>query len=176
MGVIMTVFLGALGSVLASLLIIYFLYNIRPKISISPLIACSSKEKGDTTFKIKVINKTTRKVIDLKGELTLVKPINRPEGIGKSLTNIPLKTESLLELSECGVSDEFSDFAFHFMTTCDLHKVWGDDAGEYLRFRIKASDSLSNHTCVFTKVYHNKSTCIVNGISSKGDTLEVAVY
>jgi len=176
MELVSSILIGILGSVVASIIIIYSMYNVRPKISISKEIAYGKNDDGDTTFKIKVINESKRNAIDLSAELFLVRPFNLPDGVGNNLTSLPLKTPSIMELLENGKVDRSGDFNFNFITYEDLKKLWGDNGGKYLLFRIKATNSLSNHTSVFSQVYYKQESSLVHGCHKDGNSMIIVKY
>ncbi|HFG2217080.1 TPA: hypothetical protein ACGF9Q_003459 [Vibrio cholerae] len=176
MDIIIGILVGVLGSVLASVIIIFSMFNIKPNISISPEIAYGKNKDGKTTYKIKVKNNSRRSVIDISAELHLLRPFNTPNGIGRDSTLINMRKSGVMKLAPRGVSDHGEDFAFRFLTEEPLHDLWEDKDGSFLRFRLRATDSVSNHVSVFTAHYYKKEKCLKYGAHESGDALLVIPY
>jgi len=173
MEILIAITLGILGSIIASFIMIFMMFNIKPKISISPEIAWGKNNDGITTYKIKVVNNSKRPVIDLQAELQIVRLFNTPTGISKDSLNIPLRKAQVMMLSSYGKSNHSDDFSFRFLTEEPLMDKWEDKNGSFLRFHLRATDSLSGHTSVISKLYYMKSASLIHGIHEDGRSLSV---
>jgi len=152
------VVIGVLSSVIASLIFLSFLTRIRPKLEISDQIAKGkSLTTEDIIYKIKVINKTRRPIINVKAQLHLVTPIVVPGGILLKSKEIPLKRSEVMYIEKFGPNDEQAKYAFRFTTYEKIEDIWKDDRQSFLRFRIIATDSISGFTKAFSKDYHTKN-------------------
>ena len=103
MDYLLAVIIGVLSSFVASLIFLLFLTRIRPNILISDKIA---KNDGSITsgdyYRIKVINKTPRSIINVKAELKLVSLIAIPGGVMEMYKTIPLKA-SVKSILKCRI-------------------------------------------------------------------------
>lgn len=176
MEILAAILLGVLGSVIASIIIIYAMFKIRPNISISPEIAYGKNKEGITTYKIKVKNNSKRPAIDVKAELLFIRPFNTPNGVGKDSKSIQLRKAQVMKLASHGESNHGEDYTFRFLTEEPLNDIWEDKNGNFLRFRIQATDSLSNHVSVFTQLYYKKASSLKHGAHESGDTLSIVPY
>jgi len=170
---LLSVIIGILSSVIASIIFLTFLTRVRPKIEISNQIAKGkSLTTGDIIYRIKVINKTRHSIINIKAQLHLVTPIVVPGGILLKTKEIPLKRSEVMCLEKFDPKDEQAKYAFRFVTYEDIEKSWSDDKRSFLRFRIVATDSISGFSKVFTKDYHTKSL-IKEGEFEYGASMEI---
>jgi len=165
--------IGIISSFTASSLFISALYLIRPRIEISPYIAVSINSDGKKTYKIKIVNRRNRKVINIRAELHLIRIYNKPDGKGTDAIKIELKRNEVLCLAPYNKANDALAFEFRFITYEDLNEFWEDINGKHIRFQISATDSFSNFTKVFTKLYHKKSYSIKEGTHLSGGSLDV---
>jgi hypothetical protein len=68
-----------------------FLTKARAKVRIYDQVAKRKSSIGETVYRIKIINKTCRPIINIKAQLHLVTPTVMPDGIIKKSRDIPLK-------------------------------------------------------------------------------------
>ncbi|WP_156786032.1 hypothetical protein [Archaeoglobus veneficus] len=170
---LLSIIIGVISSVIASLLFLLFLTRVRPEIEISNQIAKGkSLTTGDTIYRIKVINKTRRPIINIKAQLHLVTPITVPGGILLKSKEIPLRRSEIMYLEKFDPNDENAEYAFRFVTYENIEEIWKDDKRSFLRFRICATDSISGFTKVFIKEYHTKSL-IREGEFEFGNSMEI---
>ena len=168
-----SVIIGVLSSVIASLIFLSFLTRVRPKLEISDKIAKGkSLTTGDIIYRIKVINKSRRPVINVKAQLHLITPIVIPGGMLLKSKEIPLKRSEVMYLEKFDPSDKQAKYAFRFTTYGNIENIWKDDRQSFLRFRIIATDSISGFTKVFVKNYHIKSL-IKEGEFEFGNSMKI---
>ena len=141
--------------------------------SISKTVAEGRSSKGDAIYRIKIINRTRRPIINIKAQLHLMTPSVVPDGIIVKSKEIQLKRSNPMELSRFDRKDKEARYAFRFLTYQDLDTLWEDDIHSYLRFRIFAMDSLSGFGKVYTQDYHTKRNTLINGDFEFGDSLEI---
>lgn len=169
---IVAITIGVLSSIVASLMFLLFLSRLRPKIVISPQIAKGEGLKREMVYRVKVINKTGRSIINIKAQLFLVKPSVRPGGITPTAKEIPIAKGEIMELSKFDLKDKDDNYAFRFRTYEDIKELW-DNRQSFLRFKIYGIDSLSGFGKVFTQDYHTKRNSIKEGDFESGNSLEI---
>lgn len=170
---ILAIIIGVLSSAVASLIFLLFLNRIRPKIIISDQIARGKSTKGNIIYRIKVINKTSRSIMDIKATLHRVRTVVVPGGTIPKVKEIPLKRSEIMELPKFDPKDKEANYAYRFITYENIEEIWEHDTMEYLRFRIYARDSLSGFGKVFIKDYHTKRNSIKEGDFEVGNSLEI---
>ncbi len=170
---LVAVIIGILSSLVASLMFLLFLTRVRPKIIISDRIAKGKSSTGETVYRIKIINKTHRSIINVKAQLHLMIPTVTPGGIIMKSKEIPLKRSEIMEISKFDLKDEMAGYAFRFLTYENIEDLWKDDTHSFLRFRIFATDSLSGFCKGFCKYYHTKRNSIKGGDFEFGNSLEI---
>lgn len=170
---ILAIIIGVLSSAVACLIFLLFLSRIRPKIIISDQIAKEKSIKGSIAYRIRVINKTHRPIMDIKAQLHRVTLIVVPGGTIPKVKEIPLKRSEIMELPKFDPRDKEANYAYRFVTYENVEEIWGDDTKSYLRFRIYAKDSLSGFGKVFIKNYHTKRNSIKEGSFKVGNSLEI---
>lgn len=170
---LVSVSIGVLSSFVASLIFLLFLTRVRPKIEISDKIAKSVSPTGEPIYRIKIINKTRRSIINVKAELQLVTPTVTPGGIIQKTKTIPLKRSEIMEISKFDLKDKTAGYAFRFVIYENLEELWKDETRSFLRFRVYAVDSLSGFGRVFVKEYHTKRNSIKEGDFEFGNSLEI---
>jgi hypothetical protein len=164
---------GVLSSVIASALFLFILLRFRPKLLISPYISMSHEGDGSNVYMIKVINRTPRKVINLKAQLLLQEHRNVPGGFVYDQTIIPLAWDSEFLLERYRRNDREARYAFRLACEYDLDRLWNDQGGDCLLFRVSAQDSITGFTSVFSTRYHTKRDAIKRGSHKFGDSLDV---
>ncbi len=170
---LVAVIIGILSSLAASLMFLLFLTRIRPKIIISDQISKGIGSRGERVYRIKIINKTHRPIINVKAQLHLMTPTVTPGGIIMKSKEIPLKRSEIMQISKFDVKDKTAGYAFRFLTYENIEDLWQEDTRSFLRFRIYATDSLSGFSRVFSKDYHTKRNSIKEGDFVFGSSLEI---
>lgn len=170
---LLSIVIGILSSLIASIVFLFFISRLRPKIIISKTIAKGQSSEGKTIYRIKIINKTRRSIINIKAQLHLMTPSVVPGGIILKSKEILLKRSDPMEISRFDHKDIEGRYAFHFVTYEDLEALWLDDVHSYLRFRIFAMDSLSGFGKVFTQDYHTKRNSLICGDFEFGYSLKI---
>ena len=91
MNILISIIVGVLSSFAASGLFLWFISHFRPNILISEKIAEGKTSKEELAYKIKVINKTKRSVVNIKAQLHLIIPTVVPGGTILKSRKIELK-------------------------------------------------------------------------------------
>lgn len=179
-------FTGVVSGLISSLLFLGYLSTLKPKILISEVI---SKEDDPTTgtpiYKIKVVNKTDRPIVNIKLELSVVQVSistqqsgnnNTKQGVLKKVLPLKLKRPEVPIIREYRKSDSEAEYACRFSTTEQLDVVWVLDPhnpNTYLEFTVFAMDSRSNFSTVAKQRYYKKNQ-IVHGAFEFGDSLKIS--
>jgi len=166
------ILISMLSSFFAALVFASLIRLIRPKIRISEQIAKGKDLKGNTVYRIKVVNQTRRAVMGLKAYLYITTPVEIPAGTLKSTEQIPLVRSEVLELAKYKRETETEVFSFNFITQVDLDGLW-DDSRSFLRFRLYVVDSLSGFGRLFIKDYHLRRTTIKEGSFEARGSLKI---
>jgi hypothetical protein len=168
-----SILLGAISSLIASVVFLLFLTRVRPRIIISECIAKGTSANGKAIYRIKVINRTRVPIINVKAQLHFMRPTVAPGGIIYISKEIKLQRSEIMELSEFNLKDNTAAYAYRFRSYEDLDESWNDDKQSYLRFRLYATHSISGFSRVFRKDFHTKRNSIVDGDFAFGNSVEV---
>ena len=163
---LITIIVGVLSGLLASLIFYISLRAIKPNIIISNKIA----KTGDK-FVIKVVNKSKRDAIDIKAEFLLMSPVSVPNGIIWRRKRIFLKTDYLMILPQYDKKDKDANYAFRFTTQENLFEIW-EKEHQYLVFKLIAKDEVSGFGKVFVQKYYTKKD-IIEGSFEFGESLKI---
>lgn len=153
-----------------SLLVVVFLYRLRPSLEISKYVVRRSDDTGEH-YCFKVINRTPYEIIDVEVELQLCTPRGAPGGAVSSYQTISLSGARFFSIARYRKGDEKADFAFRVTTDEPIDGLWTTDS-HYLRLLVRAKHSLSNFSSVLLAEYHSKSE-IKEGDFVFGDSLAV---
>ncbi|NOX37708.1 MAG: hypothetical protein GXO78_09245 [Calditrichaeota bacterium] len=168
---LIAILIGIFSSLIASFTFIFFLARLRPRIEISSKIAKRIGENQNPEYRIKIINRTPRSIINIKAQLHLMAPVSTPGGIIMTSKEIKLKRDEIMEISRFNKKDPLAGYAFRFVTFENIDEIWQDDTHFFLRFRIHATDSFSGFSRVFVKDYHKKRSSIKEGEFEFGNSL-----
>jgi hypothetical protein len=164
------VFFSIATGFVSSLLVVVYLYRLKPNIEISPFIA-EQKVGGNVTYGFKVINRTRYAVIDIKMELIVVTPTNVKGGTVKAAKAIPLLRDQFFDLGPFSKKDKEAHYALRVGCASDIRGLWTLDAQD-LRFSVIAKHALSGFSSVVSHTYHTKSD-IKEGKHVAGNSLQV---
>ncbi len=165
--------IGILSGFAASLCFIVFLYQLRPKIAISPEIGKRTVAGGTPLYTFKIINHSPYPIIDLRIELTLNTPRNIANG---TITDqVKLGNTERFELDARGGSpeDRYGN-EFWFTYRDDIEQLW-DDNSQHIVLHVYARHSLSQFSRTFSHRFNRKALCIKQGQHINGTSLAVAV-
>ena len=166
------VLIGVLSSLVASLIFLRFLVTRKPSLEISKQISMGTEYGGVSSwFEIKVINRTSTHVMNIKAELHSVVPESKPGGVVMDLHRIELKRDEVFTLGKFDKKDQDAKYAFRFGTLEDLSQL-RQDGQSHLVFTIYAVHPVSGFGQVFVQKYEADS--IIDGDFRVGDTMEIA--
>ena len=183
--ILISIVTGIIGSLIAGVLFLCYLFTIRPRIDIATQIA--KQEVGDgnadrLTFRIKIGNRTRKLVTDIRAELDLVEEKTVSSALpGKinNLTRISLTRSEILHLAPFVSDDRNTDYEFRFTTYEDIEAMLHDKLRKhdeiitdiYLRFTIYAKHSFSGFVSVDFRKYRKDE--IIRGYYVSGESNEI---
>ena len=174
MNIIEAIGIGALSSLIASIVWLFAFSLIRPNIQISDKIAKTVDRNNETVYKIKVINRGRRPIMNVQAKFAVATPRIAPNGFVIRIINIELQTHELFALAKFDKGDEEAQYAYRFLTYENLDTAWIDDKLSYLVFRIYATDSLSGLGKLFERKLRLKRNSLIEGDFEVGDSFEIA--
>lgn len=163
MSYLLSIIIGVFSSLTAAIVFLLIICRFKPKIIISDKVAHTLLKKGESEYKIKIIDKSSRRAVNIHADLYLVTPKTIPNGLMLSLKEIKLQRNSPLAFYKYDTRKADGKYACIFRTSENLKELWKDNEHTYLRFRIYAVDSLTGFGKLFTKIYYKKDADIVNG-------------
>jgi hypothetical protein len=170
----LSIILGIVSSLAASMVWILMVRLIRPRIAISPLITESpTAEDDEKIFRIKIINRSRRAAVDLRFELSLLVPINAKGGIVLRNNIIPPISNAPMLLAPLRGSDPDDLNAYRIRFSEDLRNLLAATVGGALRIRIYARHEVSGVGRVFERKYYDASSEIIVGQFEKGNTFNI---
>lgn len=96
MNLIVSVTTGAVASLVDSLIWFLALRIVRPRVDISQEIAEEVSPEGTVSYRIKVVNRTRRAVVDLRLELSVITPTRAKGGPVYRGQRLVIENEPLL--------------------------------------------------------------------------------
>ena len=164
---------GLVSSICASIVFVFLMYTLRPKLKLSSKIAKTSFE-GKTVYAFKVANMGTRDAYSINAELFIIQPHPVEGGIGYNIIELPLVRRKLFHIRPLAkIGDKFGG-VFEFITIEDLDAEWRKFENSYLLFRVYAQDSISMFSRVFTAEFDAPEAAIVAGRFAKGASMKIA--
>ncbi len=150
---VLAIIIGVLSSLLASIILLLALRRLRPNVEISPQIAKRTGTTGTSEYRIKVINRTTRAIVNVRLELELCMQTGTHGGMILKQTALPLRRHDLMEIPKYDAKDEKAEFAVIFLVDqgVDVEGQWAQHESAFVRFTLFAHDSFSG----FGKVFHH---------------------
>ncbi len=172
MHIITDIALSILSGLVASAVFLFILFRLRPKIEISPWIA-RQKDQDEIDFAFKAINRSSRPCHNVCVEATLAQPKYVNGGITYWTTTIEIKKPKVFQMERFDETDTNAHYAWRFVTGEDLDALW-DTEDSIIRFRVLATDSVTNFSRVFTREFHLARDSIKDGTHNFGADLGVS--
>ncbi|TCN84963.1 hypothetical protein [Shewanella fodinae] len=170
------VILAILTGLVSSAMFFFFLSRFRPQIAISPEIARGiSTKTGETTYVIKVINRTRDDITDINAQLHLFNFHQTATGKIWKSDEVELKRSTPICIDKYNKKDKNANYAYRFLTYENLDARWNDENTQFIRFRIIARHATSGFGGAFKRDYLIKQKTIVDGTFSKGDTFKIVL-
>lgn len=172
MNIVYHIALSILSGVAASVVFLFILSRFRPRIEISPWIARENDSKGKF-FAFKIVNTAARACHNVRVEATLARLRNVEGGQVFWTAPLPLKKAHVFEIPRFNRKDTNADYAWRFVTDENLDELWtSDDA--LIRFRVLATDSVTNFSRAFSKEFRLPRNSVKGGSHHFGRDLRVS--
>lgn len=170
------------GGVVLSLMGLFLVWFLRPKIKFAPHIAMEG-EGDNYEFLFKVINRSFLfQLVDIHFELTMLKPVTTPKGMNIAIDHVPLKANHVWFLSrrkwnkKKQSSNDYATYAIVLTVDkeFDLLKKWKQHAkdGTYFDLKVIAKNNFSGITSINHEKYSH-SSCIKKGSFCHGNSMEI---
>ena len=166
------VFLAALVGVVGSGIFFLLLSRLKPKVQISDCIAKGKNTRGEDTYRIKVINRSSRSIADIRAELQVIRGSIEGQCVQRT-EKIDLRRQDPMIIGAFSRDPENTDYAFRFITYKSLDQLLEDSSVTAFRFRIFCRDLMSGFGTLHSKTYLRDEKIIVPGDFRRGDTFEV---
>jgi hypothetical protein len=166
----MVVFVGVVSSLVASGMFLAVMYQLRPRILISPNIADQSNE-AQRRFAFKIVNRTRNRVFDVEVQALLITPRRVVGGPVNDITELTLTKSRFFEMGAFSKKDADAHYALRFATVDDLGALWNLDT-QFLRINVIAKHGLSGFANVSSTTFDTKAA-IKKGRHCFGDSLDV---
>jgi len=164
--------IGILGSVIGSIMTVYFLYRLQPELQLSDKIARTTYG-GKTVYAFKVVNIGNRPAFSIMAEAYIIEPQVIYGGIGYNFLRIQLQQSDVFVLWPLSKVRERPGDVFEFITEEDLDTEWGEfHQNSYILFQVKAQDGFSGFYKIFKSEFYSKKD-IRTGRFAKGRSMEV---
>ncbi|MGJ8760365.1 MAG: hypothetical protein ACSHXA_07445 [Polaribacter sp.] len=171
------------GGVVLSIMGLFLIWFLRPKVKIAPQIAKTEKD-GKSIYTIKVINKSYLfQLVDIKFELTMLQPRSTPKGMNIAIKTIELKSDHLWFLSRRKgyisrllKDDNYASYAIIVTVSSefDLLEEWKPKAenGTYFDLKVIAKNNFSGITSINHEKF-NHFSCVKNGEYCHGNSMTI---
>jgi hypothetical protein len=161
--------LGVLSSVIASAVWLVLLRGLRPKLELSPVIV--EDPATSPCFRIKLINRSRRAVVDLGFELVVMRPERTKGGTINMRKIVPVAgPPPLILLARKRGRDEGT---YRLRIDADLRGILEEDELRFVRIRVFGRDAVSGIGGVAEQQYHDPGAEIIRGKYVKGPTFDV---
>lgn len=148
------IFLSVSTGFLGSILVVLFLYSLRPHVEISHEVSEQAGESAPS-FGFKMINKTSYPLFDVEIILELVTPKSVPGGQILSTEKLALSNGRFFIVQKFDKADKEAKFAFRVRTMEDIRGLWTADS-QYLRISVVGRHALSGFYGVFQHSYFTR--------------------
>lgn len=148
------IFLSVGTGFLGSLLVVLFLYTLRPRIEISKEISEQIGESGPS-YGFKMINKTPYPIFDVQVIIELITPKSVPGGQIVSTRRLDLPKDKFIIVQKFNKPDPEAKYAFRVRTTEKLREIWTAES-QYLRVSVLARHAMSGFYGVFQQSYFTR--------------------
>jgi hypothetical protein len=173
METLLSIAIGVVSSVVSSIVFLLALSSFRPNLEVSPIISRTTDREGNKCYTIKVVNKGSRSVLNVKAKLRLQTSQSVPGGLIVRNRGIELRASEVFEIKKFNKKDFAAEYAHRFLSYEDIDDIWQDENNSYLSFRIYATDSLSNFGKVFGQEYHTKRVSLIDGSFEFGNSMKI---
>jgi hypothetical protein len=166
---------GVLSSVAASIVWLWGLRRMRPRIEISPVMTeePSSRSPHNVSYSIKLINRSRRAAVDLEFELTIIRPQRTRGGAVNTRRDVAVSGSAPMLLPPATRGDLEAHNAYRLRTNFPIRWALETYPDSHVRLRVLAKDEVSGTGRVFEAKYHEPSTDMKVGKFARGETFDV---
>lgn len=169
----LAIVVGVLSSVVASFVWLFALRRVRPHIDISPVIVEDPPSEGSPRcFRIKIINRSRRALVDLAFELAVMRPTRTRGGVVQMRKVVRVAGPPPLIIP--GRRNDGGDHnVYRIRVNADIRGVLEQDEHRFIRLRVFGRDELSGIGRVAEREYHEPGAEITVGKYAKGQAFDV---
>lgn len=164
---------GLVSGLLASLVFYMVLFDLQPRILISPVAAFGLTRRGDRKLSIKIINKTGFDIIEPFAALHAVEKVIRGAGTRHISRKITLANDRPLVVRKRRARSRRNPHIFIFTAKIDDAVQERLDASSFLRFRLVTEHPVSGVKRVFHKTYRLNSEEVCEGRFKSGENFDL---
>ncbi|MGN9920255.1 hypothetical protein [Micromonospora palomenae] len=169
---VIAIAVGVISSVIASSVWLFGLRRMRPVIDISPWIVEDDTASGaPTCYRIKIINRSRRALVDVAFELAVMRPERTQGGVVKMRRVVPVSGPPPLIIPGRGRGDDAN--TYRIRVDADLRGILDGDAHRFIRLRVFARDEVTGIGRVVEREYYEPRSDLRAGKYSKGQSFEV---
>lgn len=161
--------LGVVSGFIASAVWLVTLRGLRPWIEISPVIVEDSTAPG--CFRIKIVNRSRRAVVDMAFELVIMRP-ERTKGGTVNMRRI-VRVAGPPPLILAGRKRGRDENTYRIRVDANLRGILEQDDRRFVRLRVFGRDVVSGLGRVAERQYHEPTAEIIAGKYVKGPTFDV---
>lgn len=171
----MTLVLGALASLVASLVFWFGVQRVRPKLVISQEIARTAPERegGEPKFRIKIVNMGRRAAVDLQVMMYIDSPRKVPGGDIRVLRQLKVHSTPGSVLPGRKKQDREARHARRIRLEANLDEVWTDEQHSSIIVRVYARDGSSGYVGEYEQIYRLRRE-IKDGSFEFGDSMAIS--
>lgn len=167
--IVTSFFFSLVTGIVASIFSTIFIYMMKPRVEISPIIAKQTDTKGNYFYGIKVINKgrCAIKNIDVTWEILIPKSV--PGGVRYEF--IPIELRKVVKYIDGKNRKNRNMYIYN--TKENVEEMWTDTINWQISFRMYCEHAIFSTGKQFVKIYYHKPTDIVEGVFKAGNSLEI---
>lgn len=167
-----SVAIGTLSSVAASIIWLLALRRVKPRIDVSPSIAEDGRS-GSRQWRVNIINRSSRAVVDLRVELVRVRSQSARNGSVNMTRSIDVGRVPLTLAGRRRGSTEDNN-CFRMRIYEDPGQLLSTDDGRYIRLRIFGRDEITGVGSLVETRYTYAADAIKQGRFSKGQSFDIS--
>lgn len=172
-----TIWTGIASSFTASLVWLFALRAIRPKILISPMIAYENPPSGMRQYTVKLVNLSRNAAVDVRVELVAIQaqPTQGGQVMNRTYLDLAEPNPLLIQGTRHRKSSPWNLSAYRIRTSAPLHELMGR-GGENIRVRVHAKHGISGIGRTFERYFHHPESELISGRFVRGRVLEVVPH
>ena len=175
MDLLASLLVGLGTGIISSLMFLFFLTKVRPKLELSKEIAYETIDiEGNPTpcYVFKLINKTWRsKIYDVEAQLFLLRYDVTEGGQNIFFRALPLLKERVWSLNCINKNDQYAEFAYQFLCLGNLDEIWNENNN--IEITVRARHAFSGFTKTVKQRYYRKGSSIKVGAFKFGNNMDI---